>query len=131
MYRLGCDVGGTNTDAAILDVSRLNDKSKGVLATFKTPTTSNVEEGIRKAIQNVLEQSNIDRRKLLNVAIGTTAFVNAVVESNAGSLDRVACIRLCGPYTKSVCWSWRDETTELTRIEPTIFRLSLSPPGYH
>jgi len=103
MYRIGCDVGGTNTDAAILDTSCLQDESKGVLATFKTPTTANVTDGIKKAIEEVVKQSQIDRRRVLNVAVGTTHFVNAVVENDARRLDRVAVIRLCGPYTRSVC----------------------------
>jgi len=99
MYRVGVDVGGTNTDAAILDVTALNTDSRGVLATCKTLTTLNVTAGIQTAIGSVLTKSGVDRRKVLNVAIGTTHFVNAVVESDARRLSRVAVIRLCGPYT--------------------------------
>ncbi|KAK5957418.1 hypothetical protein OHC33_001792 [Knufia fluminis] len=102
MYRIGCDVGGTNTDAAILDTNCLQDESKGVLATFKTPTTADVTDGIKTAIEEILNRSQIDRRKVLNVAVGTTHFVNAVVENDARRLDRVAAIRLCGPYTRSI-----------------------------
>lgn len=102
MYRIGCDVGGTNTDAAILDITQLEESSKGVLATCKTPTTSNVTDGIRAAIEEVVVKSQVDRGKVLNVAIGTTHFVNAVVEKDASRLERVAVIRLCGPYTRSV-----------------------------
>lgn len=102
MFRIGCDVGGTNTDAAILDIGQVSKPSKGVLATCKTPTTSNVTDGIRLAIADVLVRSKIDRSKVVNVAIGTTHFVNAVVENDARRLNRVACIRLCGPYTRSV-----------------------------
>lgn len=102
MYRIGCDVGGTNTDAALLDISEIGSDSKGVLATCKTATTVNVTDGIKRAIETVLLESQIDRAKVLNVAIGTTHFVNAVVENDASRLQKVACIRLCGPYTKSV-----------------------------
>ena len=105
MYRIGCDVGGTNTDAAILDSTRLHDESKGVVAAFKTPTTTDVTDCIKKAIEEVLNRSQVDRRKVLNVALGTTHFVNAVVEHDPSRLDRVACIRLCGPYTRSVCFA--------------------------
>lgn len=101
MYRIGCDVGGTNTDAAILDIGKLNEPSKGVLATCKTTTTDNVTDGIRTSIEEVLGKANIDRSKVANVAIGTTHFVNAVVEGDASRLERVACIRLCGPYTRA------------------------------
>ncbi|KAK5088066.1 hypothetical protein LTR05_002282 [Lithohypha guttulata] len=102
MYRIGCDVGGTNTDAVLLDISRLSSSSKGVLATHKTTTTPNVTDGIRTAIEKVLVKSGVDRDEVINVAIGTTHFVNAVVEGDARRLDRVACVRLCGPYTRSI-----------------------------
>lgn len=102
MYRIGCDVGGTNTDAALLDVSLLDSDSKGVLATCKTPTTAKVTDGIREAIETVLVKSQVDRQEVLNVAIGTTHFVNAVVENDSSRLQKVACVRLCGPYTTSV-----------------------------
>ncbi|OAP63751.1 hypothetical protein AYL99_02978 [Fonsecaea erecta] len=102
MYRIGVDVGGTNTDAAILDINALDTDSRGVLATCKTSTTSHVTLGIQDAVREVLARSNIDRSKVLNVAIGTTHFVNAVVENDARRLDRVAVIRLCGPYTRKI-----------------------------
>lgn len=103
MYRVGVDVGGTNTDAAILDINAVNTQSRGVLATCKTSTTPHVTQGIKTAVENVLLESGVDRTKVLNVAIGTTHFVNAVVENDARRLSRVAVIRLCGPYTRKVC----------------------------
>ncbi|OAL35225.1 hypothetical protein AYO20_05479 [Fonsecaea nubica] len=102
MYRIGVDVGGTNTDAAILDINALDTESRGVLATCKTSTTSHVTLGIQNAVREVLALSKVDRSKVLNVAIGTTHFVNAVVENDARRLSRVAVIRLCGPYTRKV-----------------------------
>ena len=100
MYRVGVDVGGTNTDAAILDITSLDEDSRGVLATCKTPTTANVTDGIENAIDEVLTKSEVDRDKILNVAIGTTHFVNAVLEVDSRRLSRVAVVRLCGPYTR-------------------------------
>ncbi len=100
MYRVGVDVGGTNTDAAILDITRLDEDSRCVLATCKTRTTSDVTDGIKNAIDEVLTKSKVDRDKILNVAIGTTHFVNAVLEVDARRLSRVAVLRLCGPYTR-------------------------------
>ncbi|EXJ73955.1 uncharacterized protein A1O5_02249 [Cladophialophora psammophila CBS 110553] len=102
MYRIGVDVGGTNTDAAILDISALETDSRGVLATCKTSTTSHVTLGIQSAVREVLARSKVDRSKVLNVAIGTTHFVNAVVENDARRLSRVAVVRLCGPYTRKI-----------------------------
>jgi N-methylhydantoinase A/oxoprolinase/acetone carboxylase beta subunit len=103
MYRIGVDVGGTNTDAAILNVDyKLPTGSRGVLATCKTATTPKVTDGIASSIKEVLDKSKVDRNKVLNVAIGTTHFVNAVVENDSRRLSRVAVIRLCGPYTREV-----------------------------
>ena len=104
MYRIGVDVGGTNTDAAILDIHALDSDSRGVLATCKTATTTHVTEGIESAVKEVLAQSEVDRSKVLNLAIGTTHFVNAVVENDARRLNRVAVVRLCGPYTRKVIY---------------------------
>jgi N-methylhydantoinase A/oxoprolinase/acetone carboxylase beta subunit len=104
MYRIGVDVGGTNTDAAILDIGALDSESRGVLATCKTSTTTQVTQGIQNAVREVLDQSHINKGKVLNVAIGTTHFVNAVVERDARRLSRVAVVRLCGPYTRKVAY---------------------------
>ena len=102
MYRIGIDVGGTNTDAAILDVRAASTPSRGLLASCKTPTTHDVTSGIKNAVEEVLKKSKIDEKHLLSVAIGTTHFVNAVVQSDAQRLSRVAVVRLCGPYTRKV-----------------------------
>lgn len=104
MFRIGVDVGGTNTDAAIIDVTKTDTASRGVLATCKTSTTPNVTRGIKTAIEQILQTSTVDTRNILNVAVGTTHFVNAVVENDARRLSRVAVFRLCGPYTRKVCF---------------------------
>ena len=52
---------------------------------------------------------------ITSVTIGTTHFVNAVIERDASRLTRVAVIRLCGPFSKHVppCIDWPDEMREL------------------
>ncbi|KAG0647259.1 Acetophenone carboxylase 70 kDa subunit [Hyphodiscus hymeniophilus] len=92
MYRIGIDVGGTNTDSALLDSRALSTPSRGLLASCKTPTTPDITSGIKTAVELVLEKSQVVRRDVLSVAIGTTHFVNAVVEADAGRLSRVAVI---------------------------------------
>ncbi|RMZ47798.1 hypothetical protein AFCA_000536 [Aspergillus flavus] len=101
-YRIGVDVGGTNTDAAIIDILGIDSPSRGVCASTKTPTTSDVTSGIYTAIQKVLEQSRVDRQDVVSVAIGTTHFVNAVVQADSSRLSKVAVVRLCGPFTRQV-----------------------------
>lgn len=102
LCRIGVDVGGTNTDAAIIEISASETESRGVCASSKTPTTVDVTSGIHTVIEDVLSKSSVDRRDILSVAIGTTHFVNAVVEADARRLSRVAVVRLCGPFTKMV-----------------------------
>jgi N-methylhydantoinase A/oxoprolinase/acetone carboxylase beta subunit len=101
-YRIGVDVGGTNTDAAIIDVTATDSPSRGVCASSKTPTTADVTTGIQAAIEGVLVKSKVSREEVLSVAIGTTHFVNAVVEADPRRLSQVAVVRLCGPFTKAV-----------------------------
>ncbi|SVE54770.1 uncharacterized protein METZ01_LOCUS507624, partial [marine metagenome] len=88
--RIGIDVGGTNTDAVLMD-------GVNVVATKKTPTTENVTDGIVKALRSVVESSSLDVSALDGVMIGTTHFTNAMVERRR--LEPTACIRLGLPAT--------------------------------
>ncbi|BEJ14153.1 hypothetical protein CspHIS471_0313270 [Cutaneotrichosporon sp. HIS471] len=96
--RIGVDVGGTNTDAVVLDLTP--GCPHPVLATYKAPTTPNVAEGIQAAIAATLQKSNVDKTRIQAVAIGTTSFVNSLIERDVAKLDRVAVIRLCGPFSR-------------------------------
>ncbi|WP_375204076.1 hydantoinase/oxoprolinase N-terminal domain-containing protein [Hyphococcus sp.] len=91
--RIGVDVGGTNTDAVLMDGDR-------VLATAKTATTKDVGSGVVSAISSVLEQAGQSPASIDVVMIGTTHFTNAIVERKG--LARVAVIRLCLPATRSL-----------------------------
>lgn len=105
-YRLGIDVGGTNTDAVIID-DNLN-----VVAKFKTPTTKDVSTGIQKAIKNILKESAVDKDQLLYATLGTTHCTNAIVERKL--LGRVAIIRIGKPATMAITpmIDWPSELTE-------------------
>lgn len=104
--KIGIDVGGTNTDAVLMD-------GKTVVSSTKTPTTANVSEGIAKALRTVIEDSGIDTSKIDGVMIGTTHFTNAVVERK--HLTPTACIRLGLPAT--VCLppmvDWPDDLRDI------------------
>ena len=91
--RIGIDVGGTNTDAVLMEGSR-------VLGATKAPTSANVTGGIVQALHDVFRQSAIDPAAISAVMIGTTHFTNAVVERRR--LERTACIRLGLPATTSL-----------------------------
>ncbi len=104
--RIGVDVGGTNTDAVLMD-------GITVISSTKTPTTANVSEGIAKALRTVIADSGIDAATIDGVMIGTTHFTNAVVERK--HLTPTACIRLGLPAT--VCLppmvDWPDDLRDM------------------
>lgn len=104
--RIGIDVGGTNTDAVLMD-------GKKVVSSTKTPTTANVSEGIAKALRTVITDSGADASQIDGVMIGTTHFTNAVVERK--HLTPTACIRLGLPATVSLppMVDWPDDLREI------------------
>lgn len=58
--------------------------------------------GIYKAIDGVLARRNLDRSDIISVNIGTTHFINAIIESDKSKLARVAVLRLCGPFCRQI-----------------------------
>jgi hypothetical protein len=113
--RIGVDVGGTNTDGAIIDPSRIREPDKGILAYHKTATTPDPSDGINAAIASLLASAAVDPGQVASVTIGTTHFVNAVVERDGSRLAKVAVLRLCGPFSKHVppCVDWPDDVRVL------------------
>src|SRR6266545_771232 len=91
--RIGIDVGGTNTDAVLMNERR-------VLAEVKTPTTPDVTSGIVAALRTLIADSGVEAADVQGVMIGTTHFTNAVVE--AKRLMPTACIRLGLPATQAL-----------------------------
>ncbi|KAK6202509.1 uncharacterized protein RJT21DRAFT_118560 [Scheffersomyces amazonensis] len=99
---IGIDVGGTNTDSVLLDPTKSKESNRGVLAWNKSNTTSDVSNGIESAIKSLFEQvPNVKKEEILAVTIGTTHFINAVIEKDKARLDKVAVLRLCGPYSRT------------------------------
>ncbi|KAN0112468.1 DUF917 domain containing protein [Hyaloscypha variabilis] len=113
--RIGVDVGGTNTDGVIIDPSRSSEPDRGIVAWHKASTTGNPSDGINNAITAMFSKSKIDPKEVASVTIGTTHFINAVVERDATRLAKVAVIRLCGPFSKGVppCIDWPAQLREL------------------
>lgn len=94
IYRLGIDVGGTHTDAVILD------KDNTIIATTKSPTTNDVATGINEALKKVVNDSGIAREKIKYAMLGTTHCTNAIVERKR--LNKIAIIRIGAPATLAV-----------------------------
>jgi N-methylhydantoinase A/oxoprolinase/acetone carboxylase beta subunit/DUF917 family protein len=100
---IGVDVGGTNTDSVLVDPHQVGEVNKGVLSWNKAVTTSEVSEGIENGIKKLFEQSpDVKKEDITSVTIGTTHFINAVVEQDSARLSKVAVLRLCGPYSKAI-----------------------------
>src|SRR3954451_11630874 len=87
---IGIDVGGTNTDAVLID------GSGNVLARTKVPTTQDPIDGIASAMSAVRPA----RDRVALVALGTTHAVNAIVQRR--DLRRVTLIRIGAPGTEAV-----------------------------
>lgn len=93
---------GTNTDAVAIDPSNQHTPSRGVLAHYKAPTTPDVTSGIEAAVREVLTASAIPSEDIASVTIGTTAFLNSILEQDARRLSRVAIIRLSKSFLREV-----------------------------
>jgi N-methylhydantoinase A/oxoprolinase/acetone carboxylase beta subunit len=92
--RIGIDVGGTNTDAVLMEGSV-------VLASVKTATTPDVTTGIIAALgQLVRDRASSRPLEVQAVMIGTTHFTNAVVEGKR--LMPTAAVRLGLPATAAL-----------------------------
>ena len=88
---IGIDVGGTNTDAVLVD-------GRTVRGWAKTPTTRDVGSGIVTVLRRLLKESGVTTRYIKATMIGTTHFTNAVVERRR--LLEVAAVRLALPAAR-------------------------------
>ena len=93
MIRIGVDVGGTNTDAVVM-------KGKKFLGGAKSPTTSDILTGVENAIKSALSESNTSSDDVDVLIIGTTHFVNALVQRT--KLAQTGVIRMCLPSGSSI-----------------------------
>ncbi|WGW11512.1 hydantoinase/oxoprolinase family protein [Saxibacter everestensis] len=91
--RIGIDVGGTNTDAVLME-------GNTVAAGIKRSTTSDVTSGIVAALEGLQEQRAFHPDEIDAVMIGTTHFINALIEQNG--LAPTAAVRLGLPATASL-----------------------------
>ncbi len=102
-YRLGIDVGGTNTDAVVLD------ENDSPIAKTKTPTTEDISSGIVDALDDVLAASGVGADDLDSVMLGTTHATNAIAERRG--LNEVGVLRIGAPATESIrpLLEWPDD----------------------
>ena len=93
MRRIGIDVGGTNTDAVLIENGR-------VAAAVKAPTTEDVTSGILDALARLTATGAMGTSPVNAVMIGTTHFINAVVQRR--SLSKVGALRIGLPASASL-----------------------------
>ncbi|MEW9518290.1 hydantoinase/oxoprolinase N-terminal domain-containing protein [Streptomyces tubercidicus] len=105
---IGIDVGGTNTDAVLMSGSC-------ALAAVKTNTTDDVTSGIVSALEKLQRQHGFEPADVQAVMIGTTHFLNALVE--ARRLAPTAALRLGLPATSSLppMTDWPDHLVKAIR----------------
>src|SRR5688572_15289594 len=106
MIRLGIDVGGTHTDAVVID-------GLEVVSTHKAPTSADVATGIITAADSVLSDCGVPRTKIDAIIIGTTQFTNAVVQRRG--LSRVFALRV-GAQSTSALPPFHDWPADLRRV---------------
>jgi N-methylhydantoinase A/oxoprolinase/acetone carboxylase beta subunit len=85
MIRIGIDVGGTNTDAVVIDGITVRNA-------VKTTTTADVGTGIVTALARLMAESRVDPALIRAAMIGTTHFTNSVVQRR--NLARIAAVRI-------------------------------------
>lgn len=109
--RIGIDVGGTNTDAVLVD-------GTSVVSWAKVPTTPDVASGIERVLQEVIASAGVPLSGIRSVMLGTTHFANAIVQRRG--LTRVGVIRLSLPVGTAVppMEDWPDELR--TAIDPMV-----------
>ena len=116
--RVGVDVGGTNTDAVLME-------GKEVVAWTKNATSPDVSRGVATAIEAVISKGGIEQGAVAAVMVGTTHFTNALVERKG--LDQVGVLRLASPSGEALppLTAWPAELT--ASVGDAIFSL---PGGY-
>lgn len=83
--RIGIDVGGTHTDAVIM-------QGDNVISSTKALTSADVITGITNALDTILNDSGLSQADIDTVMIGTTQFTNAIIERR--ELAQVAAVRI-------------------------------------
>ncbi|GAA3734953.1 N-methylhydantoinase A/oxoprolinase/acetone carboxylase beta subunit [Spinactinospora alkalitolerans] len=121
--RIGIDVGGTNTDAVVLDAS---DRP---VAKTKVATTPDINTGIRRALAAVLADPRVGAARVGHVMIGTTHATNALLERR--ELRRVAALRIGAPASTSVrpIFGWPEDLRRAVSADAAVVAGGLELDG--
>lgn len=102
-YKIGIDIGGTNTDIVLVD-------SEGKIAAHgKTSTTTQVHQGVKNALKLIIDETKINSDDVQGIFLGTTQIANAIHQRH--DLYRVGVIRVAGnqPHSLPSCYAWPED----------------------
>lgn len=126
MYKLGIDVGGTNTDAVLVDENR------AVVADIKYPTSADIYDGILGAMRTVLEVSGVDPAQIHQAMLGTTQCTNAIVERK--NLAPIGILRIGAPATTGIrpMVDWSEDIQKVPWAAPSLAAaLNMTARNWH
>ncbi|NGX59611.1 MAG: Acetophenone carboxylase gamma subunit [Chlamydiae bacterium] len=97
---IGVDIGGTNTDAVLID------ENENLICFAKTATTEDISYGFYTAVKKALEKSRVRPDTIKGIYVGTTHATNAILQKK--NLNQVGVIRLAGqrPDVLPVAYAW-------------------------
>ena len=109
--RLGIDIGGTFTDANLVD------ETTGEVRTAKVPTTArDPAEGFSEAARRILAEQGVDAGDVTYVMHATTVATNAIIE---GKVARTGFVTTAG---------FRDMLEIARQIRPSLYDLRFEKP---
>lgn len=114
-YIIGVDIGGTNTDAVLVD------QNDAIIGAVKTTTTDDISDGFRAALKLLLKETAVPLDMIQGVFVGTTHATNAILQKR--DLFSVGVIRIAGqrPEALPVGFSWpQDLKCAVIGAEETI-----------
>jgi len=110
-YRLGVDIGGTFTDAVLVNLST------GEFRTSKVPTTPrDLSAGFLRAIERVVVEAGVSPEEIAQIVHATTVTTNAIIENKVA---RSALITTRG---------FRDMLEIQRQIRPSLYDLFFDKP---
>lgn len=102
-YKIGIDIGGTNTDIVLVDCNG------EIAAHAKTSTTPLVHHGVKTALKIIIDETKISSDDIQGIFLGTTQMANAIHQRH--NLYKVGVIRIAGNSPNSVpsCYAWPED----------------------
>lgn len=103
---IGVDIGGTNTDAVLVN------QENEILFAKKTTTTTSIEVGFKTVLEEILQMSKLNPEEISGIFVGTTHATNALLQKK--DLFKVGVLRLSSDTGNCLpsCYSWPADMRE-------------------